>query len=303
MAHINKLRESLQRSDGAGRENAHALSERLVPGSDFSYILRTNNVALLDGTVVRLGGSLSPVSIDSTGSHFLRKQNPLMSGKLALNLRFLQLEAGLDSACLSSTYAMCHLYNALQQLGYLDEKREALDTIIPRHIKSIFVGELRKDNARQMISRMMIANDLSPEMICYQNTGEDAKNRQIDYEKLSKKLTKKTGKLELPPMMAIVSDHIYDRDSLRRTLLRLGTEMASQMAQTATKVPGAKRTPTTKSFLDTGNPVDYLDEVLTHVCAFEPYFATDYKIVCWFVNGYQSGCSFSCLFTVLLGQL
>jgi hypothetical protein len=27
------------------------------------------------------------------------------------------------------------------------------------------------------------------------------------------------------------------------------------------------------------------------------------KIVCWFVNGYQSGCSFSCLFTVLLGHL
>jgi hypothetical protein len=27
------------------------------------------------------------------------------------------------------------------------------------------------------------------------------------------------------------------------------------------------------------------------------------KIVCWFVNGYQSGCSFSCLFTVLLGYL
>jgi hypothetical protein len=27
------------------------------------------------------------------------------------------------------------------------------------------------------------------------------------------------------------------------------------------------------------------------------------KIVCWFVNGYQSGCGFSCLFTVLLGHL
>jgi hypothetical protein len=27
------------------------------------------------------------------------------------------------------------------------------------------------------------------------------------------------------------------------------------------------------------------------------------KIVCWFVNGYQSGRSFSCLFTVLLGHL
>lgn len=54
-------------------------------------------------------------------SHVLRKNNPLISAKLALNLQFLQTEIDFEFGnddC--SLFLMCHLYNALQQLGYLD---------------------------------------------------------------------------------------------------------------------------------------------------------------------------------------
>jgi hypothetical protein len=88
-------------------------------------------------------------------SHFLRKHNPLMSGKLALNLQFLRTELRLGFANhYSGLFAMCHLYNALRQLGYLDEPWEALDTLISMHIKTLFLGDLPTGSATSMVNRV-----------------------------------------------------------------------------------------------------------------------------------------------------
>jgi hypothetical protein len=202
-------------------------------------------------------------------SNFLRKHNPLMSGKLALNLQFLRTELRLGFANhYSGLFAMCHLYNALRQLGYLDEPWEALDTLISMHIKPLFLGDLPTGSATSMVNRAFLAFGCAPEVIRAHNS-EQSEGREKNVLRALNKRTKGKGKLTLTPTMANVADYMHDRQPLRRTLLRIDAEMVAQQP------PATKRT-NTKSFLDDGDPIAFLERVRDHIAHFDQYFSMDY---------------------------
>jgi hypothetical protein len=199
-------------------------------------------------------------------SHFLRKSNPLMPGKLALNLQFLRTEIGFDFGNGDpSLFLMCHLYNALRQLGYLDVAWKSLDTLIAMHIKALFLGALPTVDGKQMFNRACIAFGFPPELIRSRNSKN---GREKTIKNLLGKREKKMDALHFPPIMAIVADHLHDREPLRRTLTRLDAEMVAKHFIAC----GSSRV---KPFLDEENPIAFLDRLRTHVDDFHQYFAID----------------------------
>ena len=130
-------------------------------------------------------------------SNFLRKHNPLVPGQLALNLNVLRTELSLDfaSSC-CSLLPMCHLYNALRQLGYLDIAWPALDNLISLHIKPLFLGEVPTKDARSMLNRAALASGTPAELLrpnALNNKGDRARYRNAA---VTKRRTKKAGAFE-----------------------------------------------------------------------------------------------------------
>ncbi|RMZ70610.1 CFEM domain-containing [Pyrenophora seminiperda CCB06] len=201
-------------------------------------------------------------------TNFLRKLNPLMPGKLALNLSFLHTELGLNFATdFCPLFVMCHLYNTLRQLGYLDVPWEALDKVINLHVKSLFLGKVPTEDARVMLNRFLLAYGVSPHLVRlagHNNIG----GYENDSYRLMGKPTNKTPKFEWSPKMAIVADYLHDREPMRGTLLRLEKEMAAQDS----KVSGHSHT---KSLLDS-DCVAFLEHIHDDVAHFQQYFETDY---------------------------
>ncbi|KAI4939653.1 uncharacterized protein J4E92_000939 [Alternaria infectoria] len=202
----------------------------------------------------------------SEDPNFLRKNNPLTPAKLALNLQFLRAEIGFDFANDDlSLFLMCHLYNALRQLGYLDVPWEKLDSLIDMHIKTIFLGALPTESAKQMCNRASIAVGCAPELVRAANTG---KGRVATIKNMAVLKEKRFGALSFPPSMAIVADHLHDREPLRRTLTRLDAEMVAKHSK-------ENRSSRVKSFLDEENPTAFLDRLRNHVADFPRYLALD----------------------------
>ncbi|KAI4623901.1 hypothetical protein J4E80_003713 [Alternaria sp. BMP 0032] len=204
--------------------------------------------------------------IPSEDQDFLRKNNPLTPAKLALNLQFLRAEIGFDFANDDrSLFLMCHLYNALRQLGYLEVPWKTLDSLIDMHIKTIFLGALPTESAKQMSNRVLIALGCAPELVRARNTG---KGREATFKNLAVLREKRSGALCFPPSMAIVADHLHDREPLRRTLTRLDAEMIAKHSRES-------KNSRIKSFLDEENPTTFLERLRNHVSDFPRYLALD----------------------------
>ncbi|KAI4676776.1 uncharacterized protein J4E84_009370 [Alternaria hordeiaustralica] len=204
--------------------------------------------------------------IPSEDQDFLRKNNPLTPAKLALNLQFLRAEIGFDFANDDrSLFLMCHLYNALRQLGYLEVPWKTLDSLIDMHMKTIFLGALPTESAKQMSNRVLIALGCAPELVRARNTG---KGREATIKNLAVLREKRSGALCFPPSMAIVADHLHDREPLRRTLTRLDAEMVAKHSRES-------KNSRIKSFLDEENPTTVLERLRNHVSDFPRYLALD----------------------------
>ncbi|KAI4709472.1 hypothetical protein J4E89_005488 [Alternaria sp. Ai002NY15] len=204
--------------------------------------------------------------IPSEDQDFLRKNNPLTPAKLALNLQFLRAEIGFDFANDDrSLFLMCHLYNALRQLGYLEVPWKTLDSLIDMHIKTMFLGALPMESAKQMSNRVLIALGCAPELVRARNTG---KGREATIKNLAVLREKRSGALCFPPSMAIVADHLHDREPLRRTLTRLDAEMVAKHSRES-------KNSRIKSFLDEENPTTFLERLRNHISDFPRYLALD----------------------------
>ncbi|KAI4952089.1 hypothetical protein J4E91_003551 [Alternaria rosae] len=199
-------------------------------------------------------------------SHFLRKNNPLILAKLALNLQFLQTEIGFEFGnddC--SLLLMCHLYNALRQLGYLDIPWETFDSLIDMHIKCLFLGALPTESVKQMFNHACIACGCLPELVRARNSGNAWEGT---IKNLIEGRDRRPDALRFPTSMAIVADHLHDREPLHHTLKRLDAEMV-------TKHTRASENSRVKSFLDEETPMAFLDRLRNHVADFPRYFALD----------------------------
>ncbi|KAA8622733.1 hypothetical protein PtrV1_04039 [Pyrenophora tritici-repentis] len=174
--------------------------------------------------------------------NFLRKKNPLL-------------------------FAMCHLYDALRQLGYLDTAWVQLDKVMSLHISSLFLGQVRTESPRSMANRAFLDCGAPPEL--FRSSGSNRNRREKNFEKLLVKSTNKSGAFDWSPMMAIVADHLHDREPLRRTLFRLDEEMVAQES----KATGRSNT---KSFLENSDPIAFLERLRDQVKHFNLHFAADY---------------------------
>jgi hypothetical protein len=149
-------------------------------------------------------------------ANFLRASNPAMPGKLLLNALMRRKETNLEFANKNfDLFSMCHLYNALRQLGYLSESWHALHNYIDLHIKTIFLGERPKASAQIMANRAFLSGGLHPEVV-RQFTNPD--NHTKNPLHLMKKKTNRTGKLALSPFMTMLSDYLHDKETISRTL-------------------------------------------------------------------------------------
>lgn len=132
-----------------------------------------------------------------------------------------------------------------------------------------------------MVNRAFLAMGTNPELVRLQNKTDVDRPMTFDHFKtLVKKKSKRTGGFALPPFMVILANYLHEKDTLRRTLLNLDTELVLQADQkkaeqgaSGTFDPGNKRR-TVKSFIDIGL-VAFLQELETGLQNLEPYFALD----------------------------
>jgi hypothetical protein len=136
------------------------------------------------------------------------------------------------------------------------------------HIKPLFPGDLPTGSATSMVNRAFLAFGCAPEVTRAHNS-EQRQGREKNVLRALNKRIKRIGKLTLTPIMAIVADYMHDREPLRRSLLRIDAEMVAQQP------PATKRT-NTKSFLDDGDPIAFLERVRDHIAHFDQYFSMDY---------------------------
>jgi hypothetical protein len=169
-------------------------------------------------------------------------------------------------------FSMCHLYNALRQLGYLSESWHALDNYIDLHIKTIFLGERPKASAQIMANRAFLSGGLHPEVV-RQFTNPD--NRTRIPLRLMKKKTNRTGKFALSPFMTMLSDYLHDKETISRTLQRMDEEMVAQLERVlvGVKVPNSKSP--FKSYMNDMGPLPFLIDLQAHLEQVDDYFATD----------------------------
>jgi hypothetical protein len=206
-------------------------------------------------------------------ANFLRASNPAMPGKLLLNALMRREETNLEFANKNfDLFSMCHLYNALRQLGYLSESWHALDNYIDLHIKTIFLGERPKASAQIMANRAFLSGGLHPEVV-RQFTNLD--NRTKNPLRLMKKKTNRTGKFTLSPFMTMLSDYLHDKETISRTLQRMDEEMVAQLERVlmGVKVPDSKNP--FKSYMNDMGPLPFLVVLQGYLEQVDDYFAID----------------------------
>jgi hypothetical protein len=232
-------------------------------------------------------------------ANFLRASNPATSGKLLFNALMRREETNLDFANKNfDLFSMCHLYNALRQLGYLSESWHALDNYIDLHIKTIFLGERPKASAQIMANRAFLSGGLHPEVV-RQFTNPD--NRTKNPLRLMKKKTNRTGKFALSPFMTMLSDYLHDKETISRTLQRMDEEMVAQLERVLVGVKVPKSKSPFKSYMNDMGPLPFLvgSDVCLCCCvalsmrmrAFLEHVGLRARLrqSCWSIEGVHSG--------------
>lgn len=195
--------------------------------------------------------------IPAGDTEFLREANSLMPGKLFLAVLVIREEMRLGSVSMEDELiSMCHLYNALQQLGFLELKWRALDDFINLHMIDVFRGALPTTNARIMVNRALLCYGISP------TTMEQTKTSE------------RQALLNFHPLMHIVAANVNDGHSPRQTLNHIDKYMVGQARKAGLTVKGRNNRPI-KSYTDELGTIAYLKEMETHMHTVDPYFECD----------------------------
>lgn len=158
--------------------------------------------------------------------NFLRSSNPALCGILLLHAQMRREEINLDFINMNQDpHAMCHMYNAPRQFGYLDKPWHALDTYIDLHIKTIFMGEHPKASAQVMTNHLFLSSGLHSKALRQLN---NPNKRNKDPRVLAGQNTNRSGKVTLSTFMGILSDYLHDEETIQRTLYRMNDEMVAQ---------------------------------------------------------------------------
>jgi hypothetical protein len=86
------------------------------------------------------------------------------------------------------------------------------------------MGERPTESAQSMLNRAFLAFGVHPEVV------RQHKNRskgRLNNFNLHDKQTKRTGALVMPKMMGILADYLHEKETLRRTMYRMDTELSS----------------------------------------------------------------------------
>jgi len=210
-------------------------------------------------------------------SEFLRKSNPMMPGKLLLAALVLREEVRLIAASDDlELHSMCHLYNALRQLGYLDHSWQALDDFIDLHMPEIFGLERPKADARFMLSRALMSFGVHPELI-RRHRNRDQGRRSVDFHNSRRKRRDRQGGLLLSPFTLIVAGHIHSVNSLRGVVDKMDKYMVAQAARDPTGAgkSNKRKGKVMKSFTEELGPVAFLEEMEKHMRELDRHFAID----------------------------
>lgn len=205
--------------------------------------------------------------------NFLRASNPALCGKLLLHAQMRREEINLEFINTNQDlHAMCHMYNALRQLGYLDEPWHALDAYIDLHIKTLFMGERPKASAQVMTNRLFLSAGLHSEALRQLNNPD---KRTKDPHILANQKTNRTGKVTLSPFMSILSDYLHHKEDIRRTLYRMDNEMVAQAERELVGFNGPKSRSPIKSYLKDSGHIAFLNTLEVHMREIDRVFATD----------------------------
>ncbi|KAH5246660.1 hypothetical protein HBI42_133460 [Parastagonospora nodorum] len=211
--------------------------------------------------------------IPNPDPNFLRSSNPALCGKLLLNAQMRREEINLNFVNMNQDlHAMCHMYNALRQFGYLDEPWHALETYIDLHIKTIFMGERPTASAQVMVNRVFLSSGLHSEALRQLNNPD---KRTKDPRFLAKQKTNRTGNVTLSSFMGILSDYLHDKDTIQRTLYRMDDEMVAQAERELVGFNGPKSRSPIKSYLKDSGPIAFLQALEVQMGQIDRVFATD----------------------------
>jgi len=197
-----------------------------------------------------------------TDPDFLRINKPILCGKLLLNVQTAYHRQGIAIANgLNHIFPMAHLYNAMRQLGYLDQPWPAIDTIISLHIKPFFLGALPTDILSMLKRSLLASGRCSVSNIAAVNKFASDPNNTI-----SRIGSKRKPDLTLTPMLQILADYFTD-ENIPRALHRLDEEMVRQAGKAAL--------PRSRSFLDL-DPIFFLEGLRRHLFVSQEHLRVDY---------------------------
>jgi hypothetical protein len=165
-----------------------------------------------------------------TDPNFLRNSNPVLNGKLWLNMQIYRHEFGMSLVNLyNQVFCVAHLYNALRQLGYLKTNWLELDKFIEVHIQNLFSGSIPME-ADTFLPRFLKSAGVSVPLL-QRFRSERPKGIRFNPQKYFGKSTKlnHTFDLVVSPIVQIIRDHFHGRDEdFLATLYKIDAEMQKE---------------------------------------------------------------------------
>ncbi|KAF2108009.1 hypothetical protein BDV96DRAFT_653217 [Lophiotrema nucula] len=155
---------------------------------------------------------------------FLRKKNPILTGKLQLAVCLHQEEIGLAFANASGDLmAMAHIYNALKKVGILSGSWPLMDELIKLHIRDIFRGE-PPSTAQPIFNQFQLAAGLSAQSLA---AGKDPSRSHV------KAKASQTGPrtLHSTPITEELRKYMNDQQTLPSTMHAIDRQLQHDVRQ------------------------------------------------------------------------
>ena len=199
---------------------------------------------------------------------FLRTSNPLHCTKSSLSMQIFKEELGLNFANqYIQIFSMCHIYNALFQIGYINIEWPALVDLMHFHLSTLFLGELPK-TAESMYTRILMCAGVSGKVLAKLKRERSSTGR-LDAEQVlakTKTRSKRSWDLQPSPTSLILREYFHGRDKdFMTTLEKLDKEMQGQSKD---KHP--------KSFLHDLGTIPFLQELEKMIAKLMPRIQIDY---------------------------